>query len=257
MNQMIKNMTKTLVLARNYAVIPGLLLLGALIGTLLPAAAFADSGEHKGITMPRVEVAFTGNGSALVRGAKVTGISGSTFTAQALIGSTTASFTVTTGSSTEFVNYHGKKGSLADIVTGDVVSFRGMTAPGSLFTVNARVVKDWSSLSNNDKKSFRGDIQSIATSTQTFAMSTDSLGTITVKLASSTVISDGGSLLFSNLVVGDDVKVEGSYDSGSKTLTATKITVKHDDDDESFSSSWKLWKDKLKFHLNVKSKKSD
>mgnify|MGYP001582786202 CR=1 FL=1 len=259
-----KTMTESIALVRNYGFNPGLLILGVLIGVLTPAFAFANDDHERGDRgardrVPQVEVQITGNGSALVRGAVVTGISSTTISANTLHGSTTAAWAVKISGTTAFVNHSGRGTSSTDIAVGDIISFQGSIETGSLFTVHARVVKHWSSAETWVKKSFSGPVITIATSTQTFTMNGGSEGAVTVRLASSSVLTlDGGvALLFANLLVGDMVKASGAYDGTVKTLTANKVVVKRDDDDSSFHGVFKIWKDKFKLDFKSKSKHED
>lgn len=108
------------------------------IGIVAKAAAM--------LSAPEMQVGS--NGKVIVRGAKVTALSGSAISAQLAFGSFTTNWTVKTDANTEFIHRFGGKASLADVKVGDTLSFSGTLDTGAAAaTVNAKVVKDWS----NDK----------------------------------------------------------------------------------------------------------
>ena len=70
-------------------------------------------------------VTIGGQGNALVRGAKVTDVSGSTITAKTTWPDASFTWTVKTDSDTEFYATGKNTEDLADIDVGDVISFAG------------------------------------------------------------------------------------------------------------------------------------
>src|SRR3989344_5451964 len=111
---------------------------------LFPAtAAHAhEDGSNKSGT--KVEVNLDTGGSALVRGAKVTSVSGSVINATTNYGSSQLSWRVVTDCSTKFNANKGGSTVPANIAVGDIISFSGsldQTASG--LTGNAKDGKDW------------------------------------------------------------------------------------------------------------------
>ena len=75
--------------------------------TIAPVFALADSGKSKSFA-PRsvgstLEVMISDNGKAVVRGAKVTDVSGSTITAQTMWDASSITWTVRTDGDTDFL----------------------------------------------------------------------------------------------------------------------------------------------------------
>lgn len=87
-------------------------------------------------------VIITNDGDVAVRNATVTGVSGSTITAQSAFGPTVLNWTVNTGTSTKFIAAKGAATTTATVRTGDTVSFLGMIDRARAFTVNALLVLD-------------------------------------------------------------------------------------------------------------------
>src|SRR3989344_2009749 len=117
-----------------------------------------DKNENRSAATQRVEVAINASGNVLVRGAKVTGISGSTLTVTTTAGASTLSWAVTTDSSTVFVTSAGAGSSLAQISVGDTVSFAGALT-GTGLSVKATAVKDWTV--GASQRSISGTVASI------------------------------------------------------------------------------------------------
>lgn len=86
-------------------------------------------------------VTIGGQGNALVRGAKVTDVSGSTITAKTTWPDTSFTWTVKTDSDTEFYATGKNTEDLADIDVGDVISFAGNLT--GAFSLEASAVRDW------------------------------------------------------------------------------------------------------------------
>lgn len=125
-----------------------------------PAYAFANgtSGDVSGTVTSQTMVAFplqgTGvfigaNGSALVRGATVESVSGSTLTAKSSWGSAAINWVVNVASSTKLYDSRVAASSLADVRAGDTISFAGpINQALAAFTVNASAIRDWSATSS-------------------------------------------------------------------------------------------------------------
>ncbi|MBU0750441.1 hypothetical protein KKH15_02900 [Patescibacteria group bacterium] len=99
------------------------------------------------------------DGGVLVRGAEVTGVSGDTVTARTQWGDTSVTWTIETNASTKFMDLSGKEGTLADVDTGETVSFSGHVAAGTAFTVDADVLRNWSEGERYDNRSVNAEVR--------------------------------------------------------------------------------------------------
>lgn len=202
--------------------------LAILMGLGMGATALAqDSSSMGGVPGPSINVQE--NGHVLVRGAKVTGISGDTITASLNWGVLTGSMQVKTDSSTHFVQRNGGNGSLASIEVGHSISFQGTldttsTAP----RVHASVVRNWS-LQKIHISPF-GIIQSINSSAKTFVLKTQDRGTPTVNVLSTTkILKTKATSSFDALAVGMRVGVKGVWDRTANTIDAEQIKIHMED----------------------------
>lgn len=216
-------------------------------------AAYAhDDGSNKSGT--KVEVNLDTDGSALVRGAKVTSVSGSTINATTNYGSSQLSWRVVTDGSTKFNATKGGSTGLANIAVGDTVSFSGsLDQTVSGLTVNAKVVKDWNHVES--KKTLSGIVTSINATLNSFTVSHDgSTGspqaTTSVQTDSNTKfkLSNGNDGTFASIFLNAKVKIAGLFNASSSVLTATSVDVatsskKHDDFNGWFRSNFwsKFW----------------
>lgn len=170
-----------------------------------------------------LEVHIYDNGKVLVRGAKVTAVSGATVTATTAWGSTSLSWTVNTDSSTEFVRNFGGKSGVSEISAGNYISFNGdlvITASG--LTVNAKTLKNWSVQKKN--ASFIGNVLSIGATS--FVLKAEERGTVTVNVISSTSFTKSDSnAAFGDMRVGDKVLASGLFDNSLMTLVADKVKI--------------------------------
>ncbi len=190
-----------------------------------PMKLFGDAAfvlPHEGRTVIAVS-----SGNAAVSGAKVTSVSGSVITAETKIGNTGLTWSVLTDANTHFLPISGSHTLLADIKAGDSIAFFGTIDTGaSGLVVHATFVRDGTFVTSKPQTSFSGTVASVNTSAKTFVLNTKENSSITVQLASSTqVFSGADTFLFSNLTVGDSVKVKGTYDAQAKILYADRITV--------------------------------
>ena len=85
------------------------------------AAAAASAAKQQ----PLSEMNIANNGLVLLRGARVTDITGSTFTVTMVWGGTDFTWRVHTLYNTKFFNTKGEKGGVADIKVGDVITVSG------------------------------------------------------------------------------------------------------------------------------------
>ncbi len=212
----------------------------AVLGALafLPVIASANEGNgNKGVNRSaatqRVEVAINASGNVLVRGAKVTGISGSTLTVTTTAGASTLSWAVTTDGSTAFVTSAGSGSSLAQISVGDTVSFAGALT-GTGLSVKATAVKDWTI--GASQRSISGTVASINGTNTSLTLGNgngkdndndkDDKTRATIQLTGSTVITlNGTTTPFASIQTGDKVKATGTMNADGTVLTATSVTV--------------------------------
>ena len=196
---------------------------------ILPVVASANGDGKSGISpianAQRVEIVIGNAGNALVRGAKVTGISGSTLTVTTTAGASALSWAVITDSATAFVTSSGSGSSLAQISVGDTVSFAGALT-GAGLSVKAQAVKDWTLGAN--ERSVSGKVQSInsAGTSLVLGSGSDSNKNVTVQFSASTsVVLNGIASTFASIQVGDKVKAKGTINADGTILTATSAVV--------------------------------
>ncbi len=199
---------------------------------LITSADDKNKGENNRHASQRVEVAITDSGNILVRGAKVTGISGTTLTVTTTAGASTLSWTVTTDASTSFVTSAGSGSSLGQVSVGDTVSFAGALS-GTGLSVKATAVKDWTI--GAKERSIVGTVQSVNSANSTLAITNgkdnddnDNKKVTTIQFTGSTVIAlNGSGTTFGSIVAGDKVKATGTVNADGTILTATSVTVTH------------------------------
>ncbi|MDO8575876.1 MAG: DUF5666 domain-containing protein [bacterium] len=203
---------------------------------LLPVIASANEGnkgENRPAIAQRVEVAINASGNVLVRGAKVTGISGNTLTVTTTAGASTLSWAVTTDGSTTFVTSAGSGSSFAQISVGDTVSFAGILT-GTGLSVKASAVKDWTVGVN--QRSISGTVASINGTNTSLVLGNgngkdndndkDDKTRATIQFTGSTlIVLNGATSTFASIQTGDQVKATGTMNEGGTVLTATSVTV--------------------------------
>src|SRR5258708_718383 len=108
-----------------------------------------------------LEVRISDNGKVVVRGAKVTAVSGSTVNATTSWGAFNLNWQVNASSGVRFSRKSGGVGSISEISVGDIIGFEGMlsTSSSSPLVVNATVIKDWSV--HKTHGSFSGTVKSV------------------------------------------------------------------------------------------------
>jgi hypothetical protein len=213
----------------------GIPLLAALLMlSSAPALALADSGKSDRtfpfLSLERASFAANADGKALIRGAKVTGVSGADITATVALGSATLTMTLHTDSATKFYNRAGKTELISDIAVGDTVTAGG-TMTGNGLTMNAAAVKDFTGAVENISVS--GKIDSINLSALSFFLDKSKSGNgddkkIEVKTTGGTAFTiNGVASAFASLLQGDKVKVDGSLNAEGTILTATAVSATH------------------------------
>ena len=204
----------------------------------LPVIASANEGksnknEDRLAATQRVEVAINASGNVLVRGAKVTGISGTTLTVTTTAGASTLSWAVTTDGSTAFITSAGSGSSLAQISVGDTVSFAGVLT-GTGLNVKATAVKDWTL--GASQRSISGIVASINGTNTSLTLGNgngkdndndkDDKTRATIQLTGSTlIVLNGATTTFASIQTGDKVKATGTMNADNTVLTATSVTV--------------------------------
>lgn len=204
-----------------------------------------NKGENRLAATQRVEVAINASGNVLVRGAKVTGISGSVITVTTTAGASTLSWAVTTDNSTAFVTSSGGGSSLGQISVGDTVSFAG-TLTGTGLSVKASAVKDWTLGAN--ERSIAGTVQSVNSAATSLVLSNgkdDNSNNTTIQFTGSTlIVLNGATATFASIQTGDKVKATGVMNADGTVLTAASVTVTHPAvkfGDDSFGKKIRAW----------------
>ena len=216
----------------------------------LPVIASANNGGSKNLSnrlssTQRVEVVIGETGTVLVRGAKVTGLSGSTITVTTTAGASILSWAVTTDSSTAFVISNGSGSSLSAISVGDTVSFAG-TLSGTGLSVKATAVKDWTL--GIRERSVSGVVQSINTAGTSLVLgkgSNSNDNKVTIQLTGSTLVTlSGATTTLASVQTGDKVKATGTANADGTILTATSLTVTRPSvnfGNDDFAKKIRLW----------------
>ncbi len=182
-----------------------------------------DEAHKNGTTL---EIHLNDNGTVLVRGAKVTAVSGSTINASTTFGSTSLAWVINTDSNTRFARKFGGVSAVSEVSVGDLISVTGsldMTA--ATLTVKASTLKDWSIQKQNAAVS--GTVASIDASAKTFVVTASEKGNITVSVSDGTVFlkNDTASATFADLSVGSRVKVSGVLDLNTHVIAANKVMI--------------------------------
>jgi len=231
---------------------------------LAPIAASANSGndnDNRGMGMgrnevknniPGLEVQIGNKGNVLVRGAKVTGVSGSVISAVTAWGSTNLAWSVKVASSTKFVRSEDKTIALSNIVVGDTVSFNGtLDTSVSGLSVNASLIKDWSASASasNHANSLNGIVTAIDSALSSFTLAVAGIGAVAVQTSSTTSFTeDGKAATFGALSLGDTLKVSGLLNAASTTLSAISVSIS---DKLKISTSKKSIKKWLNSHWGI------
>jgi hypothetical protein len=172
-----------------------------------------------------LETHINPNGTVLVRGAKITSISGSSISATQTWGSYSVSWVVNTAHANLVLRYGGKA-TIADFAVGDYVSFEGsLDQSQSAATVNANTVKDFSA--QRQHATFSGSVASVGSSTNSFVLATQNRGNITVLVSSSTSIKQGDTTAaFGSIAVGQKItKAEGIWNTFTNQLQAQSVVI--------------------------------
>ena len=175
-----------------------------------------------------LEIQINDNGRVLVRGLKVTSISGTNITGETAFGSTTLSWIVHTDSSTKFSDKGGKNMGFAGISIGDILSFAGLLdTTTNLLTVNATNVKNWSKDNSMfEKHVFSGTLQTTPASTAptsfTFTVGSTNF-TVNIPTGISILGKNWLALPLSSFVAGDKVNVYGAIQASNTSVIDASV----------------------------------
>lgn len=142
---------------------------------------------------------------------------------------TTESWTVNVTSATKLYRKYMKTATIEEMLVGDKVEVRG-TLSGTN-TLNARVVRNNSLIIKYGD--FQGTVLSVNADAKTFVLRTKEkkLGDVTITVTDATkYVDENGLRAFTDLTVGDRVKVLGTYNSATKKIAATRVFFKEAQD---------------------------
>lgn len=183
----------------------------------------AKEAHQRGSTL---EVHISDNGKVLVRGAKVTAVSGSIISASTSWGVASLAWTVNVMTDSQLIKRSGGRSLMSEIVVGDFISFQGtlVTTSATPIIVNATTVKDWSIQKTNTTLS--GTVKTVDAVGLKFVLASSKNGDVTVNTSSATTFKKGDvASVFADAVVGAKVSVKGLFDSQSKVMTASEVKV--------------------------------
>ena len=209
----------------------------------VPFAVSANNGSMMGKSPIKTQtlVQLHADGSALVRGAEVTSVSGGTVTAETSHDGVELRWTVETDSGTELITHNGGDFDLSDIEIGDTVSFSGELT--GTFTVDADVLKEWS-LQSDTKVAVSGTVKSVDDDDHSFVLSGTRFGDVTVETDGSTTFSGRNNGDFGDLSIGEKIAVSGTYDENNDTIAATRVSLELNARIDDFRTKVKGWFDK-------------
>lgn len=141
----------------------------------------------------------------------------------------TESWTVNITSTTKLYRKYMKIATIEEMLVGDKVDVRGTVAEGNI--LNARILR------NNSLVIKYGDMQgtilSVDADAKTFVLRTKEkkLGDVIVTTTDATkYVDENGLRAFTDLTVGDKLKVLGTYNSSTKKIAATRVFFKEAQD---------------------------
>jgi len=190
--------------------------------------SFDDHKKEAKLDGSSLEVSIKDNGQVLVRGAKVSGVSGNTITATTAWGAMNLNWNVNVLSSTNIVRKFGSVSPLSEIKTGDIISFTGTVSSGtnSAMVVDAKVIKNWSITKQNVRSKIEGTVKSVSGSTLPASIVVTAEGkdyTVSVSSATSVVNDAWASVSLSSFVVGNKVTAYGVVNDSTLSVAATVL----------------------------------
>jgi len=203
------------------------LLVGLVAGvsaqTANESAQVAGTARAVGST---IELHINNNGKVLIRGIKVTGVSGNVVSGTIAWGSYSLPISVNGASVTRVARRFGGTAAVSEISAGDFISVEGsLDQTQSALTVNATFIKDWSI--QDKAATFSGTVSSVDAASNSFVLASRQRGSITVNVTASTTIMKGNqSATFADITTGATISaVSGTWDTVSNTLTANKVRI--------------------------------
>jgi Domain of unknown function (DUF5666) len=195
-------------------------------------------GQHMGWVRPGNEMKFadsrdaeTGiemqsNGNAVIRGAKVSSISGPLLTVTETLGAAVLTVTVNTDAATQFNSKNGKTITITDITIGDIVTVRGALQSGTSLSLKATMIRDISKAITpavvNTQQVFEGTLSAApgASLPASFTMTIGSTPqVVTISPTTSLFNKDWAPVAIATFQVGDVVRVFGYIPAGTTTVT--------------------------------------
>lgn len=173
-----------------------------------------------------LESHMNNDGSVLLRGAKITAISGSVLTVAQTWGSLVSTWVVNIDTSTELIRRYGGASAISEFTVGDYIAVKGMLdTTKSTPTITAKIIRDYSIQREN--ATLAGTVASVDTSAQSFVLITPNRGNQTIFVSSSTVVKQGGATTtFSTIVVGQKItKAYGVWNNLNNTMQAQKVDI--------------------------------
>ncbi|MCR4281128.1 MAG: DUF5666 domain-containing protein [Candidatus Kaiserbacteria bacterium] len=170
-------------------------------------------------------VVINGSGIVHVVGANVTAVSSGVVNAVTTLGTSVINWIVNISASTKIAANGSAHASTTDISVGDKVSFTGtLSGLGSSVTVAASNVR--SMITFPKLNGISGKITSVNTASSSFSLKAGDRIVTVHTTASTTILIDGATSTIASLQTGDKVKVTGTVNARGTIITASKITVK-------------------------------
>lgn len=189
------------------------------VSTAIPAAGPAAVGST-------LESHINNDGSVLIRGAKITAITGGVISATQSWGGYSSSWTVVTDASTELIRRYGATSSLGEFSVGDYIAVKGTLDTTKVTqTINAKTIRDYSI--QKEHATFAGTVLSVDATAKSFVLTTPSRGNQTIVVSSSTVIKQGGNdTTFATIAAGQKItKAEGVWNNLTNSMQAEKVDI--------------------------------
>ncbi len=189
---------------------------------------FDDHKKEAKLDGSSLEVNIKDNGQVLVRGAKVTAVSGNTISAATSWGAMNINWSVNVLSSTNIVRKFGSVSPLAEIKVGDILSFTGTVTSGTntSIVVDAKVVKNWSVTKQNVRSKIEGTVKSVGgTVAPSTMIVTSNSKDYTVNVATNTsIVNDNwANTTLASFVVGNKVTAYGVVNDTTLSVAATVL----------------------------------
>jgi hypothetical protein len=145
----------------------------------------------------------------------------------------TTTWTVNVTTATKLYRHYLKTATIAEFLVGDKVEARGTVSAGNI--MNAKYVRNSSlTIKNGD---YQGTVLSVNATAKTFVIRVNGkvdgkkFSDVTVTTTDATkYVDENGMRAFTDLTVGERVKVLGSYNSSTKKLAATRVFFKEAQD---------------------------